>query len=226
MKKLLYIIFMSFTLIGCTSNEKDVLDNVQFYTTDDLVEIASEYGIKFQPQKEAVGIHLSQAEMDSFIVKLNGLKGLRGKRIFDRCIKTENEEQSIKYNVQFPTRSKIDSLYDKSYSFETNYYNSYYACDCTVAWSILFDENGEYSKSYASAFVSILNQLDGMSASDEIDSESKDDISFTPWLNAFEFQGSLLVPYKRANLPIGYFTLGYYGCVMISDLDGSFIEWR
>lgn len=27
MKKLLYIIFMSFTLIGCTSNEKDVLDN-------------------------------------------------------------------------------------------------------------------------------------------------------------------------------------------------------
>ena len=56
---------MSFTLIGCTSNEKDVLDNVQFYTTDDLVEIASEYGIKFQPQKEAVGIHLSQADMDS-----------------------------------------------------------------------------------------------------------------------------------------------------------------
>lgn len=85
MKKLLYIIFMSFTLIGCTSNEKEVLDNAQFYTTDDLVEIASEYGFKFQPQKEAVGI----------------------------------------------------------------------------------------------AFVSIMNQLDGMAASDEIDSESKDDISFT-----------------------------------------------
>lgn len=107
MKKLLYIIFMSFTLIGCTSNEKDVLDNAQLYTADDLVEIASEYGIKFQPQKEAVGIRLSQAEMDSFIVKLNGLKGLRGKRIFDRCVKTENEEQSIKYNVLFSTRSKM-----------------------------------------------------------------------------------------------------------------------
>lgn len=68
MKKLLDIIFMSFTLIGCTSNEKDVLDNAQLYTADDLVEIASEYGIKFQPQKEAVGIRLSQAEMDSFLL--------------------------------------------------------------------------------------------------------------------------------------------------------------
>lgn len=45
-----------------------MLDNAQLYTADDLVEIASEYGIKFQPQKEAVGIRLSQAEMDSFLL--------------------------------------------------------------------------------------------------------------------------------------------------------------
>ena len=76
MKKLLYIIFMSFTLIGCTSNEKDVLDNVQFYTTDDLVEIASEYGIKFQPQKEAVGIHLSQAE-GKFSIEVQKFEGFQ-----------------------------------------------------------------------------------------------------------------------------------------------------
>lgn len=226
MKKLLYIIFSCFVLIGCTSNENDVLDNAKKYNINDLVEIASEYGIIFQPQKDSVDIRFSQKEIDSFRVHLNGLKGLKGRHSFDGWVNPRYKTVSEKYGHSFSTRSKMDSLYSDSYDFKTSYYNSYYACDCTVEWSIIYDENGEYLKSYAGASVSVLNKLDGMSASNSFDSETDNSISFSPWLEAFEFQGSLLVPYRRANLPIGYFTLGYYGCVTIHDLERSFIEWR
>lgn len=225
MKKFLYMVLLLFVLIGCTSNEQDEFNNSRNYKVTDLVEIASEYGIIFQPQKEFGNVRLSQNDIDSFRVQVNRLREFKGKYIFDSYVKTSHKGVLEKYSNQFTTRSNRDSLYSDTYDFKTSYYNSYYACNCTVEWSIIYAENGEYLESYTGASVSVLNQLDGMSASDSMNSEFDKNISFVPWLEAIEFQGSLLVPYRRANLPIGYFSLGYYGCVMPHDLNGSFIKW-
>lgn len=201
---------------SCTSN--DELDRTQSYTVSDLIEVASKYGVKFQPCSDAQSMKLSKADVDSFEVEIQAISRLKGKYPLVKTGRNEVKMQQRINSNRLKTRATAETVDSDSYPFPT-YSKGFYTCDCTLYWMLVFADNGELIQFNANASISVWN-MDSLPGS--VDGYT---CNYVPWLNAVECRGSVLCPYYRQHMTLGYITISVYAIVYVGRTEDSYINW-
>lgn len=213
-------------LVGCSSGEDGISsdEKQQQYTVEDLVKIASKYGVRFQPNAEASSVAFSKADIDSFELKVKSLAGIEGKYHFGVYSSNKAKMLSKKLRFRLKTRTEITSSKDDSHDYPT-YKESIYTCDCTLSW-VKYYEGSKVCRFDAMLIAKVQDEY-GYSVSDNLDTHTTPAnlkyLSFSDWVT---FNGDMEWPFEKGGQKLGHFTISYDGEYHFPDPDGSFINWK
>lgn len=220
----LYYIFVFFIFIGCTSNENDEIGGTQTYTVNDLIEIASKYGVNFQPNKKMTDFKLSHADIIDFEFKMKEMSKLKGKFSLYTVGVNKMEMANKTAANRLKTRSRAEYVKDDSWESKP-YISSIYTCNCSVTWWLFYDEHDTVCKMTAAVHASVYD-IYGNGMSDFLGTNNRfDDIKYVRYFELIAFYGNILYPFYKDSYEVGHFTISYEGEVYPDYPSNSFVKW-
>lgn len=219
MRKVLYFLVFFLTFVSCSVEEDDSHTQKE-YVVNDLVEIAKQYGMEFEPLKDIRFKKLTSEEVQAFKNELESLSGIKGTYTIKNIKKGEAVMlQNGSRLRKLKTRSELELIEEPDYEYPTKNEGGY-ICNCLIRMHHVLNKE----KNTKETFVFVEASVSGLygTATDRISNKGGyagvyyDDFDYT-----FNFSGH----FQYGAPGYGYITVYYSGIYDYNFDCRSQISW-